>query len=261
MTISEEFKKFDGVWMAELKGRPVGESVVGQAIESICPVVEFLYANLGDGLKRTRSVLCGETLALLSGGMAGQPDGQVSGGAAPQAFEWTRIPSVGSGYVDQNDWVSFCLRFDKSARQAGCSIDQAKTLVAAMRELASNVHDHSGAPESMLLAYQARAGHFEFSIADSGIGVLASLRQCNEYVLLPDSQGALRALLTGASRHGAGHGSGYKEVFRVLERCAGFVRCRSGDAALLWATGGQALIVQRPPLPGLVVSVGVEKSD
>lgn len=260
MKIHEDFKKLDGIWMAELKGRPVPDSVLGAGIRSLCPVVELVFGRVGDSLTLSRRAVSNGSLTAIVAATEGQELAQISGGAEPQPLEWTRLPAKNSGYVDLNEWVAFCLRFDKSAREAGCTFDQAKTLAAAMRELTSNVHEHSNAPESVLLAYQALPGYFEFSIADSGIGVLASLRQSPVHAHLLDSQGALGALLRGASRHGAGHGDGYKKVFKVLEQCAGYVRCRSGDAAMSWETGLEPLIVQRPPLPGLVVSVGVEIS-
>ena len=68
----------------------------------------------------------------------------------------------------------------------------------ALGELQDNVFEHSGRPESGVVAYAASNGAFEFVVADAGRGVLASLRENPEFAGLADSGAALRvAVLTG----------------------------------------------------------------
>src|ERR1043165_4770051 len=61
-----------------------------------------------------------------------------------------------------------------AAETAGLPKPLALTLAAAIREMESNIHEHSERPESGLLAFQARQSGFEFVAADAGCGVLAT---------------------------------------------------------------------------------------
>jgi hypothetical protein len=59
-------------------------------------------------------------------------------------------------------------------------------IVGAMGELRDNLCCHSRRAETDIAAYAATAGAFEMVVADAGIGVLASLRECADYAQLED---------------------------------------------------------------------------
>ena len=90
----------------------------------------------------------------------------------------------------------------------------AQSLAAALREMESNIHEHSDAlPVSGILAFQGRPGSVEFVAADSGIGVLATLREAEEFAELTDHGRAMHlALQERVSRYGrdSGHGNGFR---------------------------------------------------
>jgi len=138
----------------------------------------------------------------------------------------------------------------------------APLLIAALGELIGNIIDHSQAQESGVAIFLARAGLFEFVVADRGIGVLRSLRQCPDYSTLDDEGAALAAMVeTGVSRHGPGqgHGNGFRPIFERLANMTGQLRFRSGDYALsLDGQFGDRIarqLSQKPRLSGFFASV------
>ena len=155
----------------------------------------------------------------------------------------------------------------KHAENAAVAVGLPKGLVAAVMgalgELQDNVFEHSGRPDSGLVAYGASSGAFEFVVADAGRGVLASLRENPEFMHLADSGAALRvAASDGASRHvhSSGRGYGIGQLFRALANHAGDLRLRSGDHALrLWGDApsltGQVELVHKAWLDGFTITV------
>jgi len=135
-------------------------------------------------------------------------------------------------------------------------------LIAAMAELESNIHEHSDAPETGLLAFRAAQGTFEFVVVDRGIGILKSLQRCAEYAALPDHGKALTAALSdGVSRFGpdSRRGHGFRQMFLGLVDLYGSLRFRSGDYAL-FVDGTSpdlttAQLAQKPALDGFFASV------
>ena len=122
-----------------------------------------------------------------------------------------------------------------AAEKAGLPVRLAQILAAALRELESNIHEHSERPESGLLAFQASAAGFELVAADSGRGVLETLREAKEFEDLTDHGRALHlSLQDNVSRHGhdPNHGNGFKDLFLGLAELNANVRFRSGDHAL-----------------------------
>lgn len=160
-------------------------------------------------------------------------------------------------------WEQWAKHAENAAIAAGLTRGLAAGLVGALGELMDNVFEHSGRPESGVVAYAASDGAFEFVIADAGRGVLASLRENPEFAGLSDSGTALRvAASDGASRHvrSSGHGYGIGQLFRALAHDAAELRFRSGDHALrLWGDApsltGQVELAQKAWLDGLAVSV------
>jgi hypothetical protein len=77
--------------------------------------------------------------------------------------------------------TQFLMAARKTAEAVGFARATAQSLAAAIRELESNVHEHSGKPATGIIAFQARSCDFEFVVADGGVGVLATLRQAPEF--------------------------------------------------------------------------------
>ena len=135
-------------------------------------------------------------------------------------------------------------------------------LAAAMEELENNIHEHSGAVDTGILAYRATRGEFEFVAADRGVGILASLRQSPTFAALTDHGKALEAALAeGVSRFGnnTGRGNGFRPIFLSLLDMYGSLRFRSGDHALIMdGTSPQlstAQLAEKPVIDGFFASV------
>lgn len=134
--------------------------------------------------------------------------------------------------------------------------------VAAMKELENNIHEHSDAVETGLLAFRAARGTFEFVAADLGIGVLSSLRRCADYSALSDHGEALRtALDDGTSRFGSAstRGHGFRPIFVGLMNLRGTLRFRSGDHGLIMDGTSPVLataqLAQKPSIKGFFASI------
>lgn len=137
--------------------------------------------------------------------------------------------------LDGAGWTAYLQRLKNAVKRAGFSDSTAKGLVGAVKELAENVDLHSEAPESGVIGYAFADHLFEFAIADTGIGVLESLRRCPDYEQLADHGDALFTALTdGESRFGrtTNHGWGFRQLFVALASLYGSVRFRSGDHRL-----------------------------
>lgn len=149
------------------------------------------------------------------------------------------------------------------ARQPGTTPGQ---LVAAMQELESNIHEHSNAPDTGLLAFRAAPGEFEFVAGDRGIGILASFQSSSTYASLLDHGMALELALTdGISRFGEdkGRGHGFRPIFLGLVNLWGSLRFRSGDHALTMDGTSPDLttaqLAQKPTIDGFFASVRVTR--
>jgi len=130
----------------------------------------------------------------------------------------------------------FLMAARSAAEAAGLVKPVAQSLAAAMRELESNIHEHSSNATSGILAFQSRQSSFEFVAADNGAGVLATLRENEEFADLSDHGLAMHAALQDhVSRYGraSGHGNGFRDLFIGLANLNADLRFRSGDHALL----------------------------
>ena len=220
-----------------------------------------------------------ELLHLCVGGLIPRlEDWLASSGAASmiaalqQAREsWVTPVSQDAGFIRAArrgpDGDSRLTGFLMNAKRAGHGISGltatvAGQLVAAMQELENNIHEHSEAPETGIIAYKAEPAAFEFVVADHGIGILRSLRGCAAHASLSDEGKALRAALTdGVSRHGPtnNHGYGFRPIFTGLVNLHGELRFRSGDHAVMMDGTtpelATAQITQKAPIDGFFASV------
>lgn len=156
----------------------------------------------------------------------------------------------------------FLIAVRSAAEECGLAKPIAQCLAAALRELESNIHEHSEAASTGVLGFQARPSLFEFVAADSGVGVLATLREDEEFADLTDHGIAMHAALQeNVSRYGraSGRGNGFRELFLGLAHLNADLRFRSGDHALL-ISGPQpelktARLAQKSPYKGFLAAV------
>lgn len=209
------------------------------------------------------------------------PEGKswlASNGAAPLISalkrgdeRWTSPQNHRMGFIraqrapasSDNSLVSFLINAATAARDiSGLPGTVPRQLAAAMQELENNIHEHSEAPETGIIAFRAAPGVFEFVASDRGIGILDSLKRCPDYVGIPDAGKALESALTdGTSRFGANssRGHGFRPIFIGLMNLFGELRFRSGDHALIMdgttPTLSTAQLQQKPYIDGFFASV------
>lgn len=110
----------------------------------------------------------------------------------------------------------------------------AKALSGAVSEIVNNVWQHAQATNPALLVYRLEPESVHVGVADTGIGVLNSLRTNPRYDSLKTSMAALKkAMAVGVSRYEEqGHGYGFDTVLRAVADQWGAVRLRTGQAIL-----------------------------
>ena len=83
--------------------------------------------------------------------------------------------------------------------------------------------------------HAALDGFAQFCVADTGIGILASLCSCPEYAWLQRHNSAIRkALQDGVSRFGLRRGGmEFREVFKAVASQWGLLRFRSGEGCIV----------------------------
>jgi len=193
------------------------------------------------------------------------------------AREKPLVPHYGSNGSRQ--WGFICLQaatadvlreplhgFELAARKAmrfRVSANKAKAKICgAFQEMVDNVLDHSGAPHTGIAGFLGSTEHFEVSVGDAGMGMLASLQSNPALSYLSDAGSAMVVgLADGNSRFGLGQdrGYGFGTLFRALNTLDADLRFRSGDYAL--EVGGRSLslrnarILQKAAQQGFVVSL------
>ncbi len=160
------------------------------------------------------------------------------------------------------DWTDFAMRGRKAAVAAGFAPDMAGQLFGAIGELRGNIEEHSEHAGTGYIAYDATPGHFEFVVADSGIGALKSLRTHPHYIFVTDAGTALNLALTeGVSRHydDKGRGKGFRPIFIGLANASEHVRFCSGDHTREFKRTPERRVIaetrQKAALPGFFCSV------
>jgi hypothetical protein len=159
-------------------------------------------------------------------------------------------------------WLAFR---QKAQQTAELSLPKpiAQGLMGAMTEIEDNIHVHSERPDDGVVAFRGSAIEFEFVVADSGVGMLASLRRSPDYASLDDAGNALRmALQDGTSRLShveANRGYGFRNLFRNLANLNGELRFRSDDQALTIDGAGPELVKsvlsQKTNIQGFAASI------
>lgn len=167
----------------------------------------------------------------------------------------------GRAGIEDTEWAQFEIRFDRSAQSVGFSAKTAHALQGALHEMADNAVIHAQAPVGILVGYAVEDNMAMFSVADVGIGVLASLRSHPAYLQLQLHNDAIRtALRDGTSRFGPNtRGLGFRQIFKALAAQWGHLRFRSGNGCV--TLNGHGLDSDKgeeafpPELPGFQVTV------
>lgn len=246
------FEILDDLLLAHERGRlPKVRLVPGSSLGSLVELLQFCEGN-GSAIGYTASP---ETQAFKHCFESRKPvylNGEAAGFVPAQRASY----KGGDTY-----WDAFMFAMHKAMLAAGFPSLFSRGLVGAMDEMQNNIHDHSDASDTGVIAYKVRADQVEWVVSDRGVGVLTSL-QNGAYPSLKDSGEALKlALSDGRSRFGAGKGRGYgfRELFKALSTRRGTLRFRSDDQVLTIAgvspSLSRARLQQRAQLAGFSVSV------
>jgi hypothetical protein len=167
--------------------------------------------------------------------------------------------------IENEGWTDFLLRAQSGAERSGMDEQFAKAIVATLEEMTDNIIWHSDSTDTGLVGYQWSDHLFEYAVADAGIGVLASLKKCPDYIELNNSGDAIKiAHQNGISRfgNGASRGFGFNLLLNIAKKSS-CLRFHSGDATVTldgvtaYQTNSAPLPITRPAanLQGFTISV------
>ena len=255
------FEFLDDLALAVVRGRADPEVHLKlRQVDRIGPLVELLALHrastvLLNGLPRSTVA---DALARATSATRTSQGQHVDGTARAGFVLSNRDPLA----EDQAHWIAFCRKAQEAA-ELSLPKPVAQGLIGAMREVEENIHLHSERAFDGIVGYRGTSGEFEFVVADSGIGILSSLRKSPDYVQLTDSGSAIKtALADGQSRlrhANPDRGYGFHDLFVGLANLNGELRFRSGDHALTIDGTSPSLMTsrlsQKVVVPGFLVSV------
>lgn len=207
------------------------------AINRIGPLVEFAYLDYPNAITRLGETNNSEATDCFRTALV-KPDishFQLTTSLSPKNFEFIRGFQT-AAEADDLRWMTFCKRMENAGAKAGLGQQFAKALAGTVEEMASNVVEHSEDAETSIVGYRWTQREFEYVVADSGIGVLESLRKNTYYSDLDDAGKALEtAVQEGESRHGhnVGRGLGFRDLLKNIANRNSFLRFRSGNYSLV----------------------------
>ena len=257
------FHAVDGLAFAAAAGKsPAAPARALYIPRDLGPLLELLHLETGGRLPETpeaKPLLMANSTAPMIAALRDRRESWLT----PEDRRIGFIRAVRSGPDGDNRLVSFLMNAQRAALNvAGLPGTTPGQMAAAMEELENNIHEHSEAATTGLLAFRAAPGVFEFVAADRGIGVLGSLQHSPAYAAVSDHGKALQAALTdGTSRFGAGssHGHGFRPIFLGLTNLRGLLRFRSGDHALTIDGTSPSLataqLAQKPKIDGFFASI------
>jgi hypothetical protein len=163
------------------------------------------------------------------------------------------------------EWESVLARFQAALKSNGFADGLHLAIAKGLSEMADNVVQHSrfqseGVPINGIAAYSVRPRSLAFTVADTGLGALETLRSNPAYRDLTTSCEALDLITrkNASRRVDQETGNGYKELFLGLARLNGLVRIRSGGG-LFHMVGTfdscTPILQSLHSVPGLQVSV------
>jgi hypothetical protein len=252
-----------------LISRPLSEldqEVERTQIRRIGPLIEFAYLDYARAEARLSSGDEFPTVRALKSALDkfGVTDFQTVTTLSPNNFEFMRS-FQSEEETNDSRWITFCKRLEKAAASASLGDSFAKALTGTVEEMTSNIVEHSERAETGIVGYRRSLTEFEYVVADSGIGVLASLQKNPHYLDLTDSGKALEtAIQEGESRHGlnVGHGGGFRHLLNNIANKNSYLRFRSGDYHLV-IDGTQTPVISKTmrcrALDGFVICVVSKK--
>ena len=161
------------------------------------------------------------------------------------------------------EWEYYLDRFRRSlVNRVGVSKQKAQGLAGALAEMVDNVVEHSALNDDKgaVVAYSVSTEAFGFAVADTGRGVLSSLRENPAHAQLrSDDEALMAAVGHGASRRPGVKGDGFANLIQAVADLHGLWSFRSGTARLVidgQGNGSRNLIRHSSPeLKGFQVSV------
>lgn len=168
--------------------------------------------------------------------------------------ELYRIASA-ADWLDEHRGQRFLVRFNQALRRVGFPVAFAQGLEKAFSEMTDNVIQHSGphegAPALAVAGFHVADNWMSFAVADTGRGVLESLRANSKWFGLQNSAAALSAALEQRATRRAHEpqGHGFREVLRALANRSALLRFRSGDGCLTFDGELSAPTFDRAPSP------------
>ncbi len=255
------FEVVDDLVGAHALGRLNGAPLVRYAATDMCPLIELMMeaSNGRTGPLLQTPWLDSITQLDLRAALASNQNIWLDEMRRCGFMRTTFDPRVEADDLQRN---RFLIAARTAAEATGLVKPVAQCLAAALREMESNIHEHSGAAPTGILAFQARPSLFEFVVADCGAGVLATLREDEEFAELSDHGLAMHAALQeNVSRYGraSGHGNGFRDLFLGLAHLNADLRFRSGDHALLISGPHPELktarLAQKTPFKGFLAAV------
>lgn len=179
-------------------------------------------------------------------------------------FEFIPTPRS-AGEILHSKWTSYLIRAKKAAEEAGMLAHFAQALIGTLEEMAENVVSHSYAPMTGIAGYRTGKSSFEYVVADSGIGVLASLKTKACFASLTDPLEALSlAIKSGVSRmpDDLQRGNGFNGLLGNIAKNSCDLRFHSDTACIKFngiaaQTSGSLVQsnVDAPSVSGFVISV------
>ena len=258
------FYLLDELSRATLRGRvSANELLASVRVHRIGPLVELMLLNRDGSLPLGALPDCSVLDALTK---SLQPPNASQGSYSKSDKATAGFITAGRTITPHADedlrWVAFRQRAQQAA-ELSLPKAIAQGLMGAMSEIEENIHLHSQRPETGIIGFQGSPVEFELVVADSGVGILASLRTSPTYTGLDDAGTALRlALQDGTSRLShtePNRGHGYRNLFRNVANLNGELRFRSDDQAVTIEGVSPELVKshlrQKTPITGFSASI------
>lgn len=169
-------------------------------------------------------------------------------------------------FADDTPWTGFLMRVSAAIKNSGFDTRTKQAIMATFGEFRSNVIEHAGRNDGVLVAFHSYLTSFELVIADRGRGVLDSIKEIPAHENLNDVGQALKLTVTdGVSRHNdPQRGHGFSHLFEGLANRFNHIRLRSGDHALEVFRENNAppteRISQKAHIPGLFIYARFNKN-
>lgn len=166
---------------------------------------------------------------------------------------------VSDQFTNSTHWTGFLMRVSAAINSRELDKRTKEAIIATFGEFQSNVLEHARAKGIALAAFHANRSEFELTVMDQGQGVLASIRENQNYETLTDAGRALKLAITdGVSRYDdPQRGYGFNHLFEGLANRFNHIRLRSGDHALeVFREDGKTpheYISQKAYIPGFFI--------